>query len=727
MSTPTHSHKYPAHTTVHNAPTPSNMNHLGAFPSPAPRSVPSPAAYRNQAGKSPMNPSTMPQSLGTAQNHLSSSSATASKGLVGSSPAGLNYDSPSGLGLGLGSLGGLDGGVGMGISMSGMSGLGLGMGLTNSLSGRPDDTERRKRLETIIATLGARPGRPTKENLIKLARKLGITASEHEGGVFLGDTGVGIDVSFKDGMISNKMEVDFNVNLSQTVRNWSASASKVLNDDISPRPGLAAINLTLDKISRNLDRLFHMDKISTFKGDKKLADPDVHCFDAIGGVYTSLNRLFEHEKKAASTLIKASTEHRNEKAEREVLCKKSGRPRMNVNGTLGLSLEYWMDRRHAVCSRASTEKDPDQGMDFNGNDETASVDDSNRIFSLTIECEQSSAQLYPPIRVSDEWVSEKIEIEHQATDPSDIWPSSSIDWRDPPPTYLDGGDATQADPMALDGSNLGKLPNVRFVAKLNPPLVVPFNTAQQILASVGVQMQQDAVRWSTLEALVLKPNEDPAAMGADSWQHQALQKVLIVDQDGEEQERLHTNTLFVQRTEYARVLDEIPFHHPRQLVQMLPILRQYAFLTTLLEYSFGSPGATQPSLLANSTEATRPVSVCINSVTPNPQIIVNTPRAGGIRLPDPLDDFLGLDIDFSQPALASYGLSILPNADIALLEQDALPELQPSAVTSEDDNETREENEGKLKKLGRLGKVLEMCGDVGMWVEWVEMMAARGS
>lgn len=346
-----------------------------------------------------------------------------------------------------------------------------------------------------------------------------------------------------------------------------ASAAKVLKDDLSPSPGAASINLALDRFAKNLEKLARLDHLSIFKDGK----PEVSCFEAIAGVYNSLQKLFEHEKKAAMHLFDVSKAHVHERSAREVLCKKSGRPRMNVNSAVGLSLEYWMENRLVFQKPEKAAKESsDTGMDVD--EQNAEYDEStNRIFSLTIECESSPAQLYPSIRVSDSWISDAVE---KPSDPHDLFGSPVLDWLDPPPTYSGGSEAAQNDPMALDGNSIGKLPNVRFVAKLNPPLVVPLNTAQNILASVNVQMNQESLKWSTsLEALVLKPDEESTSgLATDiTKEYQSARNVFVVDKDGKEQDRRHETTLYVNKAEVACILDEIPFDHPRQLIQILPV------------------------------------------------------------------------------------------------------------------------------------------------------------
>ncbi|KAF4534723.1 uncharacterized protein LTHEOB_2698 [Lasiodiplodia theobromae] len=839
MSTPTnHPARHPPQA-PNAAATPSQQQHLGAFSSPAPRSVPSPAAQRStqQAGKSPFN--TTSGASGSAMAASASQNHPSSKTLIGSSPAAatgggggggagssgagaISFDSPGALNIGLNALAGLEGGVGMGISMSGMSGLGLGMGLTSSMGGRPDDTEQRKRLEAIIATLRARPGRVSREGMERLARQLGLSSEvmsdtysvaggAGEQQLLLAHTSFMLDITFRDAAVAG-VTLQFG-ELSQGVQKHAASAAKVFKADLEPGPGEASINLSLDRFAKNLEKLARLDHLSIFKDAK----PEVSCFEAIAGVYNSLQKLFEHEKKAAMHLFDVSKPHAHEKATREVLCKKSGRPRMNANSAVGLSLEYWMEKR-LVFQKPDKKESGAEDTSMDVDDEGDQYDESaNRIFSLTIECESSPAQLYPSMRVSDAWVSDAVE---KPSDPNDLFGSPVIDWLDPPPTYAGGSEAAQNDPMALDGNSIGKLPNVRFVAKLNPPLVVPLSTAQNILTSVNVQMNQESLKWSTsLEALVLKPDdESTSGLTTDiTKEYHNIRNVFVVDKNGKEQDRRHEATLYVNKAEVACVLDEIPFDHPRQLVQILPVLRQYAHLTSLLQSALqpsqspadqltqhGGNIPTPPPEKADGHQSTLPISIALAGIDPSgassPILTVTYPRpssssASGqptINTPiESLDDLLGglsfslpadaaaaagTDVDMAMsgtesdlfgdggsasdkktspalfdpsapPPTITLAASILPNADVTIAAQDLLPELQhqdgggdagktakeeevagaegeagaaeKKAKTEEERRKEQEEEARRVRVLGRMGRALELCGDVGVWVEWV--------
>lgn len=106
----------------------------------------------------------------------------------------------------------------------------------------------------------------------------------------------------------------------------------------------------------------------------------------------------------------------------------------------------------------------------------------------------------------------------------------------------------------------------------------------------------------------------------------------------------------------------------------------------------------------------------------------------------------------APPPTITLAASILPNADVTIAAQDLLPELQQDvgggaggddgakakdgevaggaeggeagaaekkAKTEEERRKEQEEEARRMRVLGRMGRALELCGDVGVWVEWV--------
>jgi hypothetical protein len=369
------------------------------------------------------------------------------------------------------------------------------------------------------------------------------------------------------------VKVDFPTS-SQAVKDHEASASSALLHSLSIPPGLSNITLTLDKFSKNLDKLAQLDKLNG-----PLTAQTFNCFEAIAGVYASLRKLYEHEKKAAMVLLKRTTDV-EEAAEREVLCKKSGRPIMNSRNEIGLKLDYWMRRRH-VLSKYSQRKnashtDGDHDMDNVPPSEPVEDDEADNMFSLIIECEASVPEMYPPARISTAWISDQIE---KPPDELEHAFGPTLDWLDPLPTYL-SRDESQTNTMGLNGS-MDKLPSIRFIARMEPPLLLPLNTAVQLLGPLGVSQESlmNPELVSTFDTLLLHPSGPDAtnsmALNPLKKETRVDKTVLVPDgQDGEDFV-VHSNSLFVPRAEYARYIREFPFDHPRQLVELLPVSSLY--------------------------------------------------------------------------------------------------------------------------------------------------------
>ena len=122
---------------------------------------------------------------------------------------------------------------------------------------------------------------------------------------------------------------------------------KNLKDD---RPG----GRGMVNFDRNLQRLATLDKLSVGN--------HFNCFEAIEGVYKSLDRLHNFE---IEELMKREAGLGAQEAETIITTTSSGRPQMNTHGNVGLTLDYFVSRG-----------------------ETA-----DKTWSLLVECESSSSMI----------------------------------------------------------------------------------------------------------------------------------------------------------------------------------------------------------------------------------------------------------------------------------------------------------------------------------------------
>jgi len=686
----------------------------------------------------------------------------------------LSYDSPAVLNM-LNDVSSGMGGVGMGITMSG---LGMSsLGISASSMGRADEAQRSRRLQSILRTVAAKPGRVSEDGLLALCKSLGVECEVHpdEGtwSLLIGDELL-CDVTFKNDEIAS-VNLQANLDESKPDLQFGATGARILLNSLRPLPGQNKINNTLERFSENLEKLNTLSRLGS----------GVSCYNAIAGVYTSLRKLFEHEKRVELAAREPDERFRTHKAEREVLCKRSGRPRMNGGSCLGLSLEYWMDRRHLLPKNTSAQSDKGKGKTSGGTITEESEIGNEGIYSLTIECESSSSTLYTPIRVSDDWISDSVEKQVDANDASAsidniLLDHPSIDWLDPKPTYLEASAQTD-DAMMIDSA--GRLPDIRFVARLHPPLVVPLAVHIQLSQIVGIQPRVEDFKPETFVGLALRPGEeDPGSLattGESTHEIRSSRSVLVVDEHSKEKQRRHNMSLYVPKMEYSRALESLPFSHPKQLVEILPTLRQYAFTTSLMRDAFFEPkprtsqSHSQTPLMPPLTPPDRhPTSdhtqeeeeptlqLDINlSYTPPPRFTLliphpNTAAAANPTPPPPHSKDRPTDMSsllsslLSTPttpymAPLSITLDVHPNAQLAVTDQNliAMPTLSAAvAAVAEDgtvpsgkagdgsadahgdvDMDAAVRVEARVKRLAR---ALDICGDLGVWGEWLRREAA---
>ncbi|KZF18960.1 hypothetical protein L228DRAFT_251497 [Xylona heveae TC161] len=560
------------------APSPAGMT---AHPSLGGKSAPSPAnlsAYPSIGGKSAPSPA----SHFAQRGHKHATSTP--------NAAALTFDSPSAaasLGLNLAGIG----------TPSGMGGL---------VNARSDEEERARRIEAILQLLRSRPGRVSEEAVERLAKRTGLDCLWEEKTLSIAGSALLVDLDFQNHIVDR---VSLSLpGSSDAVSVHAPKASAILYKDLKPEDGSSSpINTTLNKFADNLERLAKLDKLST---------PEVNCFEAIAGVYTSLRRIFEHEKKQSGQEA-GEKMNPDEEVERLVMCEKSGRPRMHAGKRVGLALEYWMDRRRVSTSRKRKAESGSDEMDIDSIEKSRNkahdgTSYDGNIWSAIIECEHSPAELYTPIRISNDWVSQRIERPSEEQDELFGPDGPTIDWTEPAPTFVSGPAATRTpgaasssapDPMDTSGQNMSKLPDVRFVARLEPPVVVPLQKAVEIYDSVGLVIPQESIQPTTLDGLILPPDpsEVHGAVHGEARYLSNSREVLGFDGSGKEQLNRHDYALFAHKLDFGRVVDEIPFRHPMELINILPILRQYALTTTLLKRSFEGGKGSNWSATGNAT------------------------------------------------------------------------------------------------------------------------------
>lgn len=594
-----------------------------------PRSVPSPAHLQapnvGKAGKSPykhpstgtphntsntphLSSSTPYLSAGTPHAHVGTPHANAGtphaafgtptpkfESLLGSSPAnGIEMKSArsvTGSEVGMGtpalSINGL--GLGMGLSLSNM-GVGLGTqhlstasildGLeVSELMQQDGEAETQRKVSAIIDIVGARWGRVGKEAVERCARRLGLeclwepsVGGDERSTLSIAGNGLLVDVEWKREEVAGVV-LSF-PGAGEGAERSAGVAAEVLRRDLESSEKLGYVGL--EKFAHNLSRLARMDV---------LGRNGVSCFEAVEGLRACLERLWQWEVGQSRGERLAEDEIA---VRREVLCKKSGRPIMHGDGKIGLRMEYWRDNRLILPRK----KEPNEMEvdDLSTKVYDANVDDHSDIYSLIIDCESSSAAVYPSIRISDTWVSEAVKKNTILDDDSLlIGDMSSIDWQEPPPTCRPNVEP-EVEAMILDShiASSSKLPDIRFVAHVSPPVTVPLQKAMEIYNIVGSPLTQESIQMTTYTGLLFPELSDHfprTVMQNDTLHFDRI--VRSWDENGVSTTHRHQYSFLSNQQDWARTITEIPFSHPRQLVMVLPMLRQWAFLGSLLRRTLG--------------------------------------------------------------------------------------------------------------------------------------------
>lgn len=420
------------------------------------------------------------------------------------------------------------------------------------------------------------------------------------------------------------------------------------------------------------------------------------------------------------------------------MCKKNGMPRMHVGNRVGLALEYWADRRLLDVPIDDMQIDHDKTKSHS-KDKSGEHEAEHNPGRLVIECEPLPSHMYPPIAITTDWLSDRVEKDMEEIDITlnggagvTADPRRVIDWLDPPPPVLPTLDSN---PLSTDGTETTSItgqPQARFVAKFEPPVMLPLHIAAQIFSSVGVDISQDAVSHTTIPSLAL-PHGFISGTGVEQQPRSLNMHRSIVGPKGEHHD--YDLTLYTTRPELARVVDSMPFAHPKQLIAILPVLRQYLFTTRLLQKTFSSLSTTSTqqmsSLQANGSSsksmshALQPKASELTGLEAELFAILDgsTSESKAARSLDvalsttPIPQFT---LVFSGPCGPKrVTLNILLNAEVEVVEQDIITMIPEKDVRMEGQDEVSKVDEEGKKVRAALAKALTVCEDLVVWAEWV--------
>jgi hypothetical protein len=176
-----------------------------------------------------------------------------------------------------------------------------------------------------------------------------------------------------------RIQLDFGSTVGQS-GGLAPQAAAIFRRNLVPEPKIpgrtALFTLSLSDFSDNLNRLYRTDKLST----------SLNCFTAITGIYQSLQKIYEYERDNMGGEITA-------------LCFGNGRPRMHIRGMVGLSIDYWKERR-AMGNKSEEDDNSEEGQ---------------RLWRVLIEVEEIPPDFgtmgmssITPVRATSHWVSDEV-------------------------------------------------------------------------------------------------------------------------------------------------------------------------------------------------------------------------------------------------------------------------------------------------------------------------------
>lgn len=489
---------------------------------------------------------------------------------------------------------------------------------------------------------------------------------------------------------------------SDSVTKDVAKAEQIILEDLKLLPNQSPLTKTLDKFAANLERLAILDKSSVI--------PGLNTHEAISGIYESLERLhkWDIDKLREDGALGGKGD---EFLAVTALCTRHGSPVMHARDRVGLSLDYWREKRlHRV---------PNSTIVSHANE-------TLKTWALMVSCAPLGGMVYRPVRVSDKWISTEIEKIHPTDEEllSNTTGQPILDWQEPDNIILPNTDGSKPDVstdlMQAESILSGpKYPEVIFMAKFDPPIAVPYSVWEHIHQLTGAAAS--VTPFETFDTLVVPippgTHHDPAEPRTVG----CTKKVSFVSKDGETSLKTHENTLFIYKPVYGKTLTEVPFSHPRQLVEMLPFLRQYAFLSILLEKSFGPDEPALDEPVQKPTEFTTSTTTVREDFTGFLNAAGNESK-GQTELA--LKD-IKVDVTLTAHPLPRLQV-VFPfkgtTANILLeIQLNGLVHIVSQNILGADAEHLGDADKSKGRQLTEqdLGRVLEMVEDIGKWCEWI--------
>ena len=453
--------------------------------------------------------------------------------------------------------------------------LGISTGM-NTVSGGPGsilgsrnvEEDKARRLQEVVRLLRAKiTGRGIcREGVERLAKLAGFTHMWQGDTLAIAGTCVDLEIAFESREKDRAKDVILKIFTPESEEH-KKDASEVLKASLEELPDGKEEGpwRSLEIFATNLEHLSRMDHLSQ----------GINCFQAIDGLFATFRKIWDGEAKRMS--------------KRRLVDRLSqgtvGRPILNRARKLGLSVEYWAEKRQ--LPRLGLDQVEGDAMQLESpHSENESLDERTRLWTARIDCEAG----YPSLRVSKDWVADGVfengEIGGDGT--ADEKLPANVAWIEPPPTLVRPVE-TESDPMAVDTDDteieIPKPPRVRFIVHLEPSVLVPLPVASSVLNKQGLSVALDDSKFTTYDQ-ALRDLANNSFNSRNASSPQSLQRwkrsVTTFDRAGKAASHLHSSAFYSTPQIWCYPVQSVTFDHPRHLAELLPTLRQYLLLWTLL-------------------------------------------------------------------------------------------------------------------------------------------------
>ncbi|KAI0005237.1 mediator of RNA polymerase II transcription subunit 1-domain-containing protein [Xylariaceae sp. FL0662B] len=667
----------------------------GRTPSQHPAAAPTPQAStpfsnpQTMAAFSPHGPRSSPQ-----QFKKSPATATSATMANHSSNPPVNFDSPSAAAA-LGALG---------INDLNLDNISVG-GLVGH-AGRTDEEDRKKRMEDVTdVLLSYNSSRVSNQGLERLAIRLGLEclwedvkgAGDNAKTLIIAGQTMGVEVGINNHIVHH-VALAYNDSVPSLDKHVD-KASAILLKNLALAPGQSPLTKKLTDFRANLERLATLDRLSVL--------PGLSCHEAIAGMWESLEKLhrWDVEKLRGDPALRNVPE---ERLRLFALCTRHGCPLMHTRGRTGLSLDYWKEWRKLASTTVDTE--------------------DAKTWGILIECAPASGMVFQPVRVSDKWIGPNIE-KANITDEEMISATGPVlDWLEPANTLLPPPEDVKTESGLEGGVSLRgpKPPDVVFLATFDPPVVVPHAVATEIYKITATNMPLSSITFDALMFPIVDGSSyDPSEPREITYTQTVVNLENINRGQTESVLKAHRNTLFIYKPVYGQILSQVPFSHPKDLITMLPLLRQYAFLSLLLTNSLKPKEGQVTAPEADAENAKEP-----STTTDEFDRFMDQANAGkGASASS--SNMLKVDITLTAhpvPRLslvfpfkthtANVMLEIQLGGKVCIVSDNIFP--TPTEPGAEDADAVARGKGRRQLTLADWASALETAEDIGVWIEYIK-------